>query len=467
MMASHSELFGSSGNVRIVERRRRGRVSNGEYVARIDEDLIVDPSMLEQYCFASPTSKALDLVTVLSAVRFADRAVRRRLSNAWPRKIEVTVPVLDLQAWTRAKVTELLEECLGYLTGDQWKFDFIRRTRSPSTLKVGHTPHVVSLPKAAYVSIPYSDGLDSYAQATLLASRERDVALLCVFTDYRGGPRSWLNFSKSRHQEVSSIYSIPVPFQVIEPHHAEGSFRSRPFIFYSLAAYAAFLANSRRVLIPENGQGSIGGSLVLLGNEAPHRSCYPGFLSRLRRLLFEVLGVEIYFEHPGLLQTKGEVLRALAHLQDISRWAHKRSCSHDQRHSSYDGRRVHCGVCGGCLLRRVSMFSAGLVDPTEYLFADLRATEMESGVKGELPRALEAMKDVARNSVRDMQRLAEMADDSRGRLEEVALDISEFGSMLTTDALNGVATLLRNHKSEWHAFLTHCGAGSWVSKLVQ
>src|SRR3989442_8725186 len=55
-------------------------------------------------------------------------------------------------------------------------------------------------------------------------------------------------------------------------HHAESSFRSRPFIFYSLAAYGASLAGSKRVLIPENGQGSIGGSLVLLGNASDRKS---------------------------------------------------------------------------------------------------------------------------------------------------------------------------------------------------
>jgi 7-cyano-7-deazaguanine synthase in queuosine biosynthesis len=466
MTSGANEVFGVAAQVEILERRPKRSRAAGQFVAVLDSDLRVDPSMLERYCFASPNKTAVDFVTVLAAVRFADRAVKRRHSLAWARKIVLVVPVFDLRLWSSSRVIDELRGCLGYLTGDIWEFEFTRRQKASKLLGPGHTPHIVRPPEGSYVGIPYSDGLDSYAQAKLLLNREPSIHLISTFTDYRGGPESWNKFCRTRNQELSSVYSIPVPFEVNEPHHAESSFRSRPFIFYSLAAYGASLVGSKRVLIPENGQGSVGGSLVLLGNEAPHRSCYPGFLIRLRRLLAQLLGEDLTFEHPALLQTKGEVLRDLARVEDVSIWGHKRSCSHDQRHATLEGRRVHCGVCGGCLLRRVSMTNADLADPTSYLFADLTASTIEQAVPdGVQVRAIDAMKDVARNSVRDMHRLAAISV-SDSRLEEVALDVSDAYGTLASDALERVRNLIKMHRDEWARFLDLCGQRSWVRAVM-
>ncbi len=320
------------------------------------------------------------------------------------------------------------------------------------------------MPKGDYVGVPYSNGLDSYAQAKLLWHREPKATLICAYTDYKGGISSWQRLCRAREAELKNIYSIPIPFQVTEPAHPEVSFRSRPFIFYSLAAYGASLADSARVLIPENGQGSIGGSLVMLGDEAPHRSCYPGFLLRLSAFLCDLLGRDIKFEHPALLQTKGQVLKALAEVEDSSVWIEKWSCSHDQRHSAVEGRRVHCGVCGGCVLRRVSLMGAGVDDHTEYLFSNLQTDNFELAPKKEAKvKAMAAMRDVAGNSMRDMQRLADLADgaDDR-RLQEVALDVSDADGSLPGFALQNVRALLEAHKAEWSSFLDQCGPKSWV-----
>lgn len=327
---------------------------------------------------------------------------------------------------------------------------------------------MVSLPAAEYVGIPYSDGLDSYAQARLLLEREPDVNLICTFTNSKGGAQSWEALCKAQTR-ADRIQSIPVPMGVAEPHHSEPTFRSRPFIFYSLAAYGAALAGSKRVLIPENGQGSIGGSLVLIGNEAPHRSCYPGFLLRLGRLLSALLQREIAFEQPGLLFTKGQVISELIKLEGQQAWTGKWSCSHDQRHSHLNGARVHCGVCGGCVLRRVSLAAANVCDDTAYLFERLSAPTLEEALaKGGEVRAIKAMKDVAGNSVRDMQRLSELASISGdSRIQEMALDVAEAQGKSPEEALQGLRVLLDAHRNEWTKFVEMCGQQSWVGKFAE
>ena len=131
-----------------------------------------------------------------------------------------------------------------------------------------------------------------------------------------------------------------------------------------MAAYGAAMSGAHRVLVPENGQGSLGGSLVPLGIEAPHRSCHPGFTTRLGRFVFSLTGHEVGFEHQALFMTKGQVLSSLVKIQsNSSEWlaAHP-SCTYDARHAHDGGRKVHCGVCGNCLLRRLSVHAAGIVE---------------------------------------------------------------------------------------------------------
>src|SRR5262249_53990317 len=151
---------------------------------------------------------------------------------------------------------------------------------------------------------------------------------------------------------------------------------------------------------------------------------YPGFLSRLSKLIEVLFHKEIEFEQPALLLTKGQVLEDLAKLEQPSSWVHKWSCSHDQRHASRDGKRIHCGVCGGCILRRVSMLAANIQDPTDYLFSSLNANEIEKALSSESKvHSIKAMKDVAGNTMRDMQRLADYAQSTVDtRLQCVALD---------------------------------------------
>jgi hypothetical protein len=458
--------FSVKATVRLAESGSKGK-SDVDYVGVIGSDIRVDPSMLETYCFASPSIDAVDLVTVMGGVRLADRAIKRRHVDGWGRAIHLVVPVFDVDRWSRSSTQNALEVCLSYLTGDAWSFTFLKR-RKGKRLTMGHSDHVVKMPDGEYIGVPYSDGLDSYAQARLLSEREPKSRLICTYTDYKGGIQSWRSLCKRREGELRNIYSIPVPFQVTEPHHAEVSFRTRPFIFYGLAAYGTALAGSSRVLIPENGQGSIGGSLVMLGNEAPHRSCYPGFLLRLAQFLSALLGRDVRFEHPGLLQTKGQVLKTLDAVEGSSVWLRKWSCSHDQRHSTMNGRRVHCGVCGGCVLRRMSLDAGGIPDETEYLFSNLDADSFERSAAGSEPvKAMDAMRDVAGNSMRDMQRLADFAvSKNETRLHEVAIDVADATGGLPAVALERVRELLLNHRAEWQAFLNRCGPKSWVQRFA-
>jgi hypothetical protein len=417
---------------------------------------------LHEYCFREPTPLSHDIASLLGAVRLADRAFTRHHSRAWGRSLKLELPVYEMKLWRSNAVTETLAECLQYLTGDQWSFNFVKRRRKPAP--VGQA-HVVSSPDTPRVFVPFSHGLDSHAQSVLLNARETlEVVPVNINSSRRSG--SWRDLGRRGRQHTVSVSS-----QVDEPHRTEPSFRTRPFIYDMMAAYGAAMSGASRVLVPENGQGSLGGSLVPLGNEAPHRSCHPGFTSRLAHFVHALTGHSVVFEHPALFSTKGDVLRELAKLHPKSdEWlaAHP-SCSYDSRHAHKGGHKVHCGLCGNCMLRRLSLHAAGIVDSTPYRAVSLRVSALvDSFEDGHVPTEIAAYRDVAHNSTRSMQRLADLAhvpNDAR-----VWAEIDGLATYLARPiqlVQENMFSLLHQHRREWNAFLQHCGESSWVFRLAR
>jgi 7-cyano-7-deazaguanine synthase in queuosine biosynthesis len=394
-------------------------------------------------------------------VRLADRGFLRHHSRGWSRALTIELPVYCLYDWRRPDVKDGLMDCLDYLTGDRWNFHFVKRRRKAPA---GGQVHLLSAPDVPRVFVPFSHGLDSFAQSSLLEARD-SIEVVPVNINARRQVGSWRALGRRGRPRA-----VPVSSQVDEPRHPELSFRTRPFIFDMMAAYGAAISGARRVLVPENGQGSLGGSLVPLGNEAPHRSCHPGFTTRLERLVDALTGKQVRFEHPGLFTTKGQVLAELARVRPkAGEWLSTHSsCSYDARHAHQGGHKVHCGVCGNCLLRRLSVHAAGVEDPTQYLAANLGAeTLAASFTNGKVPREFAAYSDIALNGARSMQRLADLAHTPDAPRVWAEIDgLAHYQARPILDVKKDMYSFLQQHHREWSAFLTHCGSTSWVGQLA-
>lgn len=423
----------------------------------------IDASHLERYCFKTEDLLLSDLTSVLNSVRAADRSHVRRHSIEWGRDLELVVPVARLDVWRSQDVSQALTAALSFLTADRWSIKFVKRRHGrpqPSQ------QHLIDAPTQARVFMPFSNGLDSFAIATELLDVVSPPELVLVNVRPRDKPTQWEKLAGKRGQ---TLPSVQVACYAEDPHRAELTFRSRPFLFDLLAGYGAAMAQPACVVIPENGQGSLGGSLVPLGSEAPHRSCHPGFTSRLTALLEAVTGTRVEFKHPALFRTKGEVLAALATREaDVNRWlTEHRSCSYDARHSSRDGKVMHCGVCGNCLLRRASLLSAEIDDSTEYRARCLTAKTFEAAYEGRTPRNLNANRDVALNSVRSMQRLAELANNpNQIRVEAEVAAIARGLRRPVQEVRDEMTRFLTQHHREWNTFLKSCGRSSWVADFA-
>ena len=446
----------------VISERLASCVSNGTVVRTLDGRTTFETKHLHEYCYSSPTPLSHDIALLLGAVRLADRCFTRHHSRGWSRQLHLEIPVFELHRWRAANVNDSLEDCLSYLTGDHWEFDFVKRRRKAPS---GGQIHVISSPDVPRVFVPFSHGLDSFAQSTLLESREK-IEIVPVNINARRRVGSWRALGRKGRPRAVSVSS-----QVDEPNHAEQSFRTRPFIFDLMAAYGAAISGGRRVLVPENGQGSLGGSLVPLGSEAPHRSCHPGFTTRLANLVKALTEAEVTFEHPGLFQTKGEALTALALVRpDANAWLSEHtSCSYDARHAHQGGHKVHCGVCGNCLLRRLSVHSAHLTDPTPYLAKSLRASSLETAfASGSNPSEIRAYSDLALNGARSMQRLADLATDPDAPRVWAEIDgLAQYQARPIKEVEKDMYSFLGQHRDEWSAFLEYCGESSWVTQLAE
>ncbi|MCT7317412.1 hypothetical protein N5I87_15495 [Ralstonia sp. CHL-2022] len=450
---------------RIHVLEKQGGRHNADLAVVLDEDIVVNPSLLTHYCYDTVTGLTHDLMALIGAVKLADRAVTRHHASGWSRHLIIRLPVFEKAHWQSSKVKDALEQCLQYLTGDTWEFEFAQRRRMPN-VKGQQDPLKVGIDRPV-VFIPYSHGLDSYAQYALLRARAPETEIVCVQASAHDRAPAWRAYSRRAFRD--EVPAIPVPVVLRHRKMRELSFRTRPFTYYLLAAYGAVLLRTGSVLIPENAQGSLGGSLVPGGAEAKHRSCYPGFTRRLGHFLHELTGRVIEFEHPALFRTKGQVLQDLQGVGvDLATVIDEHfSCSYDARLANAEHKRMHCGVCGNCLLRRIAEQFANVIGATSYLYGELSAPQLEAATES-TRRNHAAFCDVARNSARDMQRLTDLAGEPNTfSIHSLSVDLARWTNRPREDVHRDIMLTLTQHANEWGSFLASCGPASWLAHAAR
>jgi 7-cyano-7-deazaguanine synthase in queuosine biosynthesis len=295
---------------------------------------------------------------------------------------------------------------------------------------------------------PYSDGLDSFAQAQLL---EKEV-----------GRNKILKMRSARIGQDSDDLQRPVlrvPRSLGSMPKPEQTYRTRPFVFFSFAGIGAFVANSEAVVIGESGQGALGPALVRYADEWPFRSTHPGFISRLEKYLSLAFHTPIHFRMPQLWRTKGEVLLSLKDDGLLGNWTGTSSCS--VRPANRHGGRA-CGICGGCMLRALATHSAGVTDPSYNPAFD--PTQIRAVASDRM-----AMSTSERHMVvRSMGSMAEFAkldrDDSKSVIQSESM---LFMNPKPTQVQIKLRDLIARHAKEWANYLENLPAGGWAHKFAE
>jgi Queuosine biosynthesis protein QueC len=444
-----------SCSIRIHIADGNSQTMRGETRCEIGRDLSFSTEGLESYLLAETRDETWDALLVAGAVEFADR-IHRRPSLGWNRAISLRLPVRDPDRWSQPAVRESLRDSLDYLTGDSWEVSFYQRRTE--VVRLGQ-PHLVC-PQGITAVIPFSNGLDSRAVSGLL---ERELTSQVLRVRLSTGKQAVEGLS------VNELFAR-VPYN-LRGRFPESSGRSRGFKFAMLGGVAAHLSGASQIIVPESGQGALGPSLIPVGQTYEDYRSHPTFTSRMERFFEAFFERAIAFSFPSIWQTKGETLRNyIYHCGDV-RWMDTRSCWQQSRQVSVGGKRRQCGVCAACMLRRMSIHSAGGGESNEhYVWENLGAPTFEAGVAPGFDerRVTRALREYAIAGALHLEHLAAWRRDSTAPSLEV--HCHQLGQALALDrsiVREKLIRLLQKHEEEWAAFLSHLGPGSFVTRWVE
>lgn len=430
-----------------------GRPRRGRHAFDMQANFSCSTTALESYAFANWEPVIYDAMVVAASIEYADRTFARP-KLGWRRDFSLRIPVLEPARWLDLAVYESLRDAAGFLTGDNWEFDFVQRD--------GATPHPPQSSLQFSVTtdavIAYSDGMDSRAVAGLTAQElGRKLVRVRVGTRKAGLPEA----------------GEPVPFTAI-PYNVkasgETSARSRGFKFGLVSGIAAYLAGASKIVLPESGQGIFGPVLVTSSAQAyqDYRS-HPLFTRRMERFLTALLKRPLHFLFPRIWVTKGETLKAYTALPGSDDWRETRSCWQNARHCSLNGELVQCGVCAACMLRRMSIHAAGLQDnESGYACSNLRADTFEEGIQPGFNMRGTALREYAIAGTQHLDHLADLTlPINRSVVKRHALVASEAIGMASSEAEEKLLAMLERHHAEWNNFLQEQGARSFLRQWTR
>ena len=448
-MKKHSEAFYS--------------VDGGENLP-LSVHSIFNFELLEKFSFSKLSAEQFDLATLSNLVSRVDRLAIRERKNGWLRNLEITMPTHNPSLWQTPNVLETLRETLRFLTGDNWDFTFVARDKEDPFLK--NQPTLPFYPPTPPAIIPYSGGMDSWAAALYLLHKTPTNPPLLLQLKDSGGK----NFFKAPQGHGQPFFlRLPYSQKSQDGKKKEESYRSRSFKFFVSAGLAAQLSGSMRVVIPENGQGAFGPTLLRYGSEWPLRGNHPGFTKRLEKLFTIITDDTPIFDHVFLWMTKGEVLKKITDYGAHEHWKETHSCPRPTRKFPIPKGNMNCGVCSNCLLRRVAIHTAGLSDKDDlYVWQDLDSETLDLAL---LPGASKASskndKSYAWLAIQDHVLLAnpEILNSAAFKIE--TYEIAQALNISIHEADQKLNHLLLKHAEEWQSFLDARAQRSWVRQWAE
>jgi hypothetical protein len=328
----------------------------------------------------------LDLIELATYVYCADQAVRRggpsdsRFGQDWRRRFFFRATVREPDLWRGEAVRELLARTLGFLSEDEYLFDFEPLTGGPQA------PSYFSLSPEVGGGDPeevvlFSGGLDSLGGAVREAVTDRRrIALVNHRPTTKLARRHRALLARlGEHAREDLPTHIPVRINKKKVLSCEHTQRSRSFLYASLGAAVATMLGLRRIRFYENGVVSLNlpPSAQVVGARAT-RTTHPQVLNGFAELFTRLAGKPFAVENPFRWETKAAVVRLIAGAgcRDLIR--HSTSCTHTWEMTK---EHSHCGTCSQCIDRRFAVLAAGeeAADPAGAYKVDLLTGPREDG----------------------------------------------------------------------------------------
>ncbi len=431
---------------------------DGRVACWLGQNINFDSRALESFSTSRWHSVVYDALVVAAAVEFCDRSLARSKMN-WGRRFFVYIPVHDPHRWSDNTVIRALIDALNLLTGDDWHFEFYARQATAQPPVQGR----MDLPPDAEAVIAFSDGMDSRAVAGLEQKR-----LGHRLVRVRVGTAQHDVSRKERFQMLFA--ALPYNVRIDGGRNAENSARSRGFKFSVVSAIAAYLTDAPSAIVPESGQGALAPALLPVGQGYEDYRSHPVFTVLMERFIAALLGHRIRYEFPRLWKTKAETLREFVdNCRDGANWVSTRSCWQQSRQAGVSGTRRQCGICAACILRRLSVYAAGLAEPSQnYVWESLRASSWEAGASSDFNNFTPALREYAIAGVLHFEHLASITGTvqyeliKRRQTSELARALKQGQEVVS----HGLNRLLKQHALEWSAFKDDLGKRSFVRKWI-
>jgi 7-cyano-7-deazaguanine synthase in queuosine biosynthesis len=419
----------------------------------------VDVHYLPNRLATTVSSVALDLMEVAAYVFTADQLCTRggprevEYGTRRRRSLRFTIAVRDPDLWNSKRVNDALRNALGFMSDDDYAFEFVRNAKPASTQSLFRFEDSDPSPPSYRSAMLFSGGLDSLGGAVreIIQNRCRTVLISHASTSKIAKPQTDLV-----HKLIASAApGTPRPLHVQYTVNKGKSLgrdtnqRTRSFLFCSFAAIIARMLGLPGFKVYENGVISINlsPSMHVLGSRAS-RTTHPRTMHLMREFLNAVFSDSVAVETPFMWKTKADVLAEIKAAGLGSLCAHAISCAHTIARTVT---HTHCGTCSQCVDRRLAALAADLA-PEDDPATSYRTTPIDPIVSAPDVSMIEGYIAAARTcrAMKDANELLERHGEL-GRL----LRHTEFTS---TESLGAVFKLHRSHANS-----VICG----LQKLVQ
>lgn len=303
---------------------------------------------------------AFDFLSLSMAVTASDTFVNRDdAADGWARDIQLTVALVDPARWI--PVLPLLTRALNFLSGDVWSIKFVGGGAPPPVFKV--RTRLVIDPKLCDCACLFSGGLDSAIGVLDLLKKGRNPFL--VSHAYTHDAQRQVKILKMLSGGLVRFGAQANPRGSLEVGN-DVQMRTRSFNFLAMGVLAASAlvgpGNNRRTLfVPENGLIALNPPLTPRRIGAlSTRTTHPHYLDLLQKV-FDQVGLLVDIENPYASKSKGEMLKDCLDQVRLRQIADTTvSCGKWKR------KRIQCGRCVPCLIRRAAYHGAGIKDRTDY-----------------------------------------------------------------------------------------------------
>jgi len=386
----------------------------------------------------TPSETAFDLLVLAASVYRSDTRIDRSVESQdnWTREIDVYLPVHDPERWNRVRTS--LGETLEFLTGDKWRFFFRPRPEGFETIVTQSSTINSNLPNSACL---FSGGLDSFIGAIDLLEAGENTLLIHHANPWDSGTNKYqkacLDALKAERdlQDVKSDIGF---HKRAKTDPTENTERSRSFLFFAVAAFAAsgLRQTDATIHVPENGLMSLNVPLdsLRLGSLST-RTTHPFYMGRFNELL-RTLEIPAHVANPYRFKTKGHMVRECRNQAFLEAHVAKTmSCASPKKNRTRGMPYGHCGYCFPCLIRRASLF--GFNDTTPYQ-TDLRQQPLISTkAEGDSVRSCQLAINKLNNDIRRARTLIHKPGPLGTNFDDL-----EAYAHVYLDGMQEIATLL-------------------------